>query len=272
VTILGLGTEPEIDHEPISLSALEFDVLWEHLQLGSMPLVVKVPSPGRTFEERATLEEKAWADLEGRGLGRQVAVHPEIEYLLGLLARPDREVDGRAYVDGSVRLLAAATGGAAVLAVLAGDGLTLRRVSAESLASAAVGLLADRPAGPGQSVTLRSEDFEAAANEAGGTQQGFHGALLGRGVREDDANALATMISDVLGTGNFGAAARDRLGRRQRAERVVSFFDTEDGRYVQIRRRSQDGHLWTTISPADSRRIIQHVDQMLGEVSRSVED
>ncbi|HET9141899.1 ESX secretion-associated protein EspG [Actinophytocola sp.] len=272
MTILGLGTEPEVDHDPVVISALEFDVLWEHLQLGSMPLVVKVPSPGKTYEERATLEQRAWSDLEGRGLGRPVAVHPEIDYVLRLLSRPEREVDGRAYVERGVRLIVAAAGNSAAIAVLAGDEVTLRRASGGNLAALAVELLPDRPAGTGQSVSLRSADFEAAANAAGGTQQGFHAALLDRGVRPDDADALAGMIKDVHGTGNFGAAARDRLGRRLRADRVVSFFDTEDGRYVQIRRAAQDGVLWTTISPADSRKLIQHLDQLLTEITKTAED
>ena len=268
MTALGLQTE----REPISLSALEFDVLWEHLRLGPMPLAVKVPSPGKTFEERATLEQRAWSDLEVRGLGRPVAVHPDIEYVLQLLARPDREVDARAWVDRSVRLIAVSVGEEAAVAVLSDDQLTLRRTSATALASTAVGQLPTRAAGPGKSVSLRSEDFEAAANGAGGTQQGFHAALRGRGVRPDDADALSNMINDVRGTGNFGAAARDRLGRRLRADRVVSFFDTDAGRYVQIRRASPDGSLWTTISPADTRKLIQHVDQMLSEIVRTVDE
>src|SRR5256885_10277247 len=140
------------------------------------------------------------------------------------------------------------------------------------LAAAAVGLLPPRDAGPGQSVSLRSEDFEAAANASGGTRQGFHAALLSRGIRGGDADALSRMINDVRGTGNFGAAARDRLGRRQRADRVVSFFDTDEGRYVQIRRPSQDGSLWTTISPADARKLTQHVEQLLDEIIRAAED
>jgi hypothetical protein len=272
VTILGLGTEPEVEHDPVVVSALEFDVLWEHLRLGSMPLVVKVPSPGKTTEERAALEQQAWSDLEGRGLGRPVAIHPEIEYVLGLLSRPEREVDGRAYVERGIRLIAAAAGNQAAIAVLADDEVTLRRASGGNLAALAVDLLPARPAGTGQSVSLRSEDFEAAANAAGGTQHGFHAALLERGVRADDADALTGMIKDVQGTGNFGAAARDKLGRRQRADRVVSFFDTEDGRYVQIRRAAQDGALWTTISPADSRKLVQHLEQLLTEISQAVED
>jgi hypothetical protein len=268
VTFLGL----EVEREPISVSALEFDVLWEHLQLGPMPLVVKVPSPGKTYEERATLEQRAWSDLEARGLGRPVAVHPDIEHVLRLLARPDREVDARAWVDHNVRLLVASAGDEAAYAVLNEEQLTLRRMPRPSLASTAVGLLPSRPAGPGQSVSLRSEDFEAAANAAGGTQEGFRTALRNRGIRSDDADTLTEMINDVQGTGNFGAAARDRLDRRQRADRVVSFFDTDAGRYVQIRRSAPDGSLWTTISPADSRKLIQHVEQMLSEVVRTVEE
>ncbi|HEU5474098.1 MAG TPA: ESX secretion-associated protein EspG [Actinophytocola sp.] len=272
MTILGLGTEPETDREPISLSALEFDVLWEHLQLGAMPLVVKVPSPGKTYEERATLEQQAWSDLEARGLGRPVALHPDIDHVLRVLARPEREVDARAYVERGVRLIVAGAGTDGAIAVLSGTEVTLRQVVATNLAATAVELLPSRPAGTGQSVSVRSADFEAAANSAGGTRQGFHAALLDRGVRPDDADALAGMIKDVLGTGNFGAAARDRHGRRQRGDRVVSFFDTEDGRYVQIRRPAPDGIMWTTISPADSRRLIHQVDALLTETVRAAAD
>jgi hypothetical protein len=115
---------------------------------------------------------------------------------------------------------------------------------------------------------LRTEDFESAANAAGGTREGFQKELLSHGLRQDDALALAEMIKDVSGMGNFGAAARDKFGRRRRAERVVSFFDTEDGRYVQIRRPAQDGTLWTTISPADARNLTHYVEEMLGEIVR----
>jgi hypothetical protein len=256
---------------PISLSALEFDVLWEHLRLGSMPLVVKVPSPGKTHEERALLEARVWADLEARGLGRPVEVNPDIEELLGVLAKPSREVDVRAYVGRDVRVLAAAVDDTAAVAELSGGGVTLRRASATGLPSAALSVLPAVAAGPGQSVTLRTEDFEAAAGAAGGSRDGFGKALLAQGVRADDAEALTEMIKDVAHMGNFGAAARDRLGRRRRADRVVSFFDTEDGRYVQIRRPADDGTLWTTISPADLRRLSHHVTELLDEIVAEAE-
>ena len=54
--------------EPITISALEFDVLWEHLRLAEMPLVLRVPSPGRTYTERRELVAHV------RGHGANVAV------------------------------------------------------------------------------------------------------------------------------------------------------------------------------------------------------
>ena len=255
--------------EPITLSALEFDVLWEHLRLGQLPLVVKVPSPGKTFEERARLEERAWADLEGRGLGRPVELNADIENILSVLAKPDREVDARAYAGGRhVRVLAAATDERAAVAELCDGEVRLRHASATGLPAAALAVLPPLAPGPGQSVTLRTEDFEAAARGAEGTHEGFHKSLLEHGIRADDAGPLAEMIKDVAGTGNFGAAARDKFGRRRRADRVVSFFDTEDGRYVQIRRPAPDGTQWTTISPADPRNLTHHVDELLTEIVR----
>lgn len=251
---------------PITLSALEFDVLWEHLGLGDMPLVVKVPSPGKTHEERALLAARVWADLESRGLGRAVEVDPDIEEILGVLAKPQREVDVRAYVGHNVRVLAASVGESAAVAELSDDRVTLRRTTGSSLPSAALAVLPPAPAGPGRSVTLPTADFEEAAKAAARTREGFGNALLERGLRPDDAEVMIEMIKDVAHTGNFGAAARDRLGRRRRAERVVSFFDTEDGRYVQTRRPADDGTMWTTISPADLRKLTHHVTELLDEV------
>lgn len=257
---------------PITISALEFDVLWEHFGHEDMPLAVKVPSPGTTWTERRQLVDQAWTGLEQRGLGRSVDLAPGIERAMGILARPDREVDGRTWLGRSVRFLAAAREEEAVLAILADDFLTLHSVPAQSLASVATGVLSPVGAGPGQSVNVRADDFETAANNAGGTQKGFEQALRNRGIREDDVKQLSLMIKDVVATGNFGAAARDRWGKRHRAERVVAFFDTEDGRYLQVRKPSSDGSAWTTISPADSRRLTHQVEQMLGEIVREAEN
>src|SRR5262245_38032391 len=237
-----------------------------------MPLVVKVPSPGKTHEERALLEARVWAGLEARGLGRAVDPDPDLEQILGVLAKPSREVDVRAYVGRNARLLAASAGDLAAVAELSDDLVILRATAESSLPSAALSVLPSAPAGPGRSVTLPTAEFEEAARNAGPNRDGFGAALLETTtLRPDDAEALVEMIKDVTHMGNFGAAARDRLGRRRRAERVVSFFDTEDGRYVQTRRPADDGTMWTTISPADMRKLVHHVTELLDEIVAEVE-
>lgn len=263
------GTELEAsDGEPIALSALEFDVLWEHLGLGEPPLILTVPSPGKTDEERAEYVQQAWSGLFGRGLGGPHSVHPELERLVRLLERPDREVDARV-VGG--RAMIATIAGEAVLATFAGNTITVRSTSAVSLSGTITGLLPPAPAGPGRSVSIPTADFEAAAKAGGTDKHAFEQALYDRGVRGDDVATLLEMIKDVIATGNFGFAMRDHLGRRRRAERVVAYFDTEDGRYANVRKPGVDGSLWTTLSPADTRRLTGHVQSMIDELVAQVE-
>lgn len=247
-----------VETEPLEISALEFDVLWEHYELDQMPLVLKVPSPGRTDEERKRIVRGAWDDLARRGLGTPVDPHPALPHLLRLLRRADREIDGRLWLGREVRLLAAATGDEAVLATMADGRLTLRPADSTGLPRFALSVLPSALAGPGQSITLRSADFAAAAQEAS-KQDELAGALRDRGVRDTDATALADMIGDIVNRGQYGSAVRDRWGRRVRAARVISFFDTEDGRYLQVRREAENDEPWTTISPADGRRMLQQL-------------
>jgi hypothetical protein len=246
---------------PITLSALEFDVLWEHLRLETMPLVLKVPSPGKTHSERAELEQRAWADLDRRGLGRPVSLDPALEDLLHLLNRPQQEVDGRLWLGHRVRVLAAAKGQSGVLAVLAHDQLTLRPASAEGLPREALSVLPPLPAGPGHSVTLPSADLDAAAS-ASSTPDDLQNALVSRGIRQEDARTLADMFRDAGNRGQFGFATRDKWGKRVRQDHVVSFFDNPHGRYLQLRRATPGQQPWSTVSPVDARRLLYHLESL----------
>ncbi|GAA4834455.1 ESX secretion-associated protein EspG [Saccharopolyspora rosea] len=249
----------------LRLSALEFDVLTEHLGLERMPLVLKVPSPGRTRAERAELVDAVWRSLADRDLGGPTRLDPELEGMLRLLVRPDREVDARLWLDRSVRVLAAAGPvDDAVLVVKDEDELTFRPAAASGLAREAVSVL---PAGSGGSVSVPSADLDAAAEEAGDDLERLPTALVRRGVRADDAETLARMVNGVGSRGQFGVAARDRWGRRTRAGHVVGCFDTPHGRYAQLRRESPSGQPWSTIAPADARRLTAHVEELLAEVT-----
>jgi len=251
-----------VETGPVDISTLEFDVLWEHYHgVAQMPLVLRVPSPGRTDEERKRIVRGVWDGLASRGLGTPVDAHPGLTRLLSVLTRPDREIDGRLWLGGEVRLLTAATGDEAVLAVLANGRLTLRPADATGLPRFALSMLPEAQAGPGQSITLPTADFEAAAKEAR-KQEELAVALRERGVRAGDAQALADMIGDIVNRGQYGSASRDKWGRRVRADRVISFFDTKAGRYLQVRRESEDTEPWTTISPANPRRLLQHLTDL----------
>jgi len=123
-------------------------------------------------------------------------------------------------------------------------------------------VLPPQPTGPGGSVTVRSADLDAAAEEAADDLQEFRAALRYRGVRTDDVQTLMRMISEAGPRGQFGAATRDRRNRRVRATHVVGFFDSPHGRYVQLRRASDSGEAWSTIAPADTRRLIRHIEEL----------
>ncbi len=247
--------------EPVTLTALEFDVLWEHLDLGDMPLILKVPSPGKTNTERAMLVQSAWESLSAKGLGRSVDIDPQLVRALRVISRPEREIDGRLWLGHSVRVLAASTEESGVLAVQEGDTLLIRAADGLGLPRHALSVLPPAPAGPGHSVTLPSKDFEAAAREAAGPKD-FEAALRRRGVREADAEALREMIGNIINQGQFGAASRDKWGRRIRTPRVISFFDTDAGRYLQVRKDSTPTTPWTTISPANNRRMLQQLTEL----------
>lgn len=251
-----------VETDPVEISTLEFDVLWEHYHGDAqMPLVLRVPSPGRTDEERKRIVRGVWDGLTSRGLGSPVDAYPRLTHLLSLLRKPDREIDGRLWLGREVRLLTAATGDEAVLAVLSNGQLTLRPADATGLPRFALSVLPQVQAGPGQSITLPTADFEAAAKEAR-KQEELAVALRNRGVRANDAQTLADMIGDIVHRGQYGSASRDRWGRRVRTKRVISFFDTEAGRYLQVRRESPDSEPWTTISPAAPRRLLQHLTEL----------
>ncbi|TWP53084.1 ESX secretion-associated protein EspG [Lentzea tibetensis] len=256
------------EREPITLSAEEFDVVWERIG-EPMPLVIKVPSPGKSRQERRQLEDRVWQALDARGLGNARGLHPELEGLLRMFVRPEREVDGRVWVGRSVRVLAVANGDYGALALKDGEQLSFKPCAGSGLPSAVLASLPQHPAGTGISVTLPSVDLEKAVQSSDGSPKGLEAAFRGIGLREDDAKALVKMFTGLVHTGNFGAAARDRYGKRWRPERVVAFLDTEEGRYLQQRRSSNGAEAWSTFSPTDARRLMHQVDELLAEAVRT---
>lgn len=252
--------------EPILISALEFDVLWEHLRLGDMPVVLRVPSPGRTHDERRQFTTEVWQSLEERGLGRRLSLDPRLSQLLALLDKPALAIDGRFGATRGVRLMVAANGDDAVFAVLSKRGLLLSEAPVTGLANQALSILPVVAAGPGESITIRSATLDAAA-ESSTTPDDFELSLCRNDVRVRDAGILRKMVAGIRRQGQFGAAARNRWGHRRRASHVVGFFDTAGGRYLQLRAAGEDGQMWSTISPADNRLLTTQLSELLTDVA-----
>jgi hypothetical protein len=51
-----------------------------------------------------------------------------------------------------------------------------------------------------------------------------------------------------------------------RADRVVAFHDTPRGRYVHLAKPNADGRMWSTVTPADNRRLVTCVQELMAEV------
>jgi len=262
----------------ITLTASTFEVAWEHAKLGEMPIVLYVPPAGFQEWERAEVVRRAWDELDGAGLAHRGRLDAALVGMLELLSAPRRAVDARLALGkagarpsgagvphnaAEIRGLAAATGDNGVLARLADGKLTMRPVFGSGLAREIVSLLPEHPAGPGSSVSLSREQVDPAARAAGPSLYGFAELLREAGVPGDQARTLVRMIEGTRRRGQFGAAVRDRDGRRHAARRVVAFHDTDRGRYLMVDRATADDRVWTTIAPATAQLLAEHIQAML---------
>lgn len=257
----------------VTLTAATFEVAWQHSGLGEMPIVLYVPPAGFQEWERAEVVRQAWDELEQAGLAHHGQLARTLSGMFEVLARPRRAVDarlalGRAGARGTeVRGLAAATGEDGVLARLADGMLTLRPVFGSGLGREIVSLLPDQPAGPGRSVSVARELIDPAARAAGSSLYGFAERLVERGVPGEQARTLVRMIDGTRRRGQFGAAVLDRDGRRQAARRAIAFHDTDSGRYLMEDRTTDDGRLWTTVTPAGAALIAERVQALLDSLA-----
>jgi hypothetical protein len=250
----------------VVLSALEFDVIWEGERLPARHVALDVPSPGKTRAERAELVKQAWESLEEKGLangGRAVA---DLADRVALLAHPQISVDVWVWAGRTVKAFAAQTGRRAQLAVIDEGKVWLIPARDSGLAESAVSVAGEMPAGFGRSVSLLNDVVTAADNESAGDTKKFITTLEGKGVSLTDAQSLTGMLAGITTRGQFGAEKRLRDQRIVRADRVVAFHDTADGRYLDLVRPSTDGRLWCTVTPADNQRLAACVWELLEEI------
>ncbi|MDX8030269.1 ESX secretion-associated protein EspG [Lentzea sp. BCCO 10_0856] len=246
------------------LSTREFEVLWQTLRLGRLPYPLDVPSEGDTEQERKALQDRTLAGLRQRGLADDV----RLEDLLRLLDDHEVSVDAVLGLDRTVRALAAATESEAVLAVLDGDQIGLAEIRPTGLAREIVRVLPAGEAGPGSALSVRletlqqavalqeaeqddedSEDPWGAADDEMDDRQ----ALQRAGLSAQDARQMDELAANRVAGGQFGVTHG-----RSRADVVINWFDTHQGRYLMVR---SDG--WLSLSPTDNDRIATRIAAVL---------
>jgi hypothetical protein len=227
------------------LTTVGFDVLWERLGLGRTPLVLQLPSPGRTVAEREQICTRAAAD--------PALADPRLAGRFRVLADPDRRYELRAWWGRSVRALAAGRGDDGVLAVRDGERVVVRGDD-DVLGSLLAQLPPGRP-GSGRAATVPSADLRAA-----GTGPDLRRGLIDRGVDPAEAGLLARMLGGVRGQAQITAGT----------DRHLTVLDTGGGRYLVTFTTGADGVGWTTVAPTDVRRIRHRTLQLAEEDDHTV--
>jgi hypothetical protein len=249
------------------LTPLELDFLWESSgQQGELPYPLQVRSHGATMDERSLLRRQTLGALAERRLvdasGRP---EPHLEDFFELLAGPDLSLDAvQISAPNAEPLLAvaAALGGQGLLAVQDGRGLHLQPIGTDGLASAIISLLPGVARGREKSVTVPLEQLLSGAG-VDFLQRHGNGTSEGRASTDDDRKALARLHAQPrLRGGQIGANARNRMGGRSRSP-VLSWFDTETGRYFTQATRGHDGRDWIAIAPADPATLRHRLGEML---------
>jgi hypothetical protein len=250
----------------IVLSALELEILWEVERLPPRHAALEVPSPGTTHGERAELVEQAWASLRARGLARGRNASGELIDMLNLFAHPKIAIDVWIWTDREIKGLAVSFGSQALLGVVDAGEVWLIPAWPGRLAEAAVSVAGELAPGVGQSISVPHDLLVEADAEARGEAKALVTALEDRDVPLWQAQELAGMLVGQEARGQFGVQRAGRDGQLRRADRVVSFYDTDAGRYLFQLGRNTDGRDWATVTPADNQLLARRLWELLDEV------
>jgi hypothetical protein len=225
------------------LTPLTLDFLWESLDAGEPPYPIEIRSHGTTMDERTELRRQVTTELRD--------LDDRVQDWLSLLARAERSIDSVYQQSPAppVSAIAVAAGSRALLATQTAEGLWLRPIDPAALASAVVDLLPAAARGTEPSISVASED-------------------LPHGRTHADRQVLARFAAQRNErAGQLAVNARKPMGGRSRSP-VLSWFDTETGRYLTYAKRGADGREWLTIAPADGPTLRHRLTELMAEVAR----
>lgn len=260
------------------LPPLVADAVRDRLQV-DLPTALRVPWHGATFDERAVLLERAWDTAAEHNVGTPDDLDPFVRDAFQLLAHPEVSVElvvGDVEAKRDETAIVATDGGFALLARYDERGLMLEAVRPTGLASALVGLLPKHPAGRGHSASVPTQVLRTVTDKVGGQPAAIERELVAHGVRRDDAEVVAAVLTAKrLRGGQLCATGYEPHGGKGHVVDLrIGFIDTEAGRFLTQDRPDDDAigadigerpgrtsHL--TIAPADNAKLVERIGDLI---------
>ena len=239
----------------VVISELAFDVLMELEVKQDRPLVLRGPSPGKTWAERREYVQQVVTELQEAGLAEDDEPHPDLVAALTVLAQPLQQVQGMYVITGEKpsMFLSAITGEVGVFACLHDGRLSLEPIPAHALTEPLTRYLPELRPLPGQSLRVPVAAIESSSPNT----------YAGRGGTETE-QVRQLLALPHKGVGQFSAALRDQTGRWHHSKFPLNCFDTEQGCYLTRQYQpSSSGGPWVSITPADARTVAFQAYQTL---------
>lgn len=207
----------------------------------------------------------SWSTLEQHGLARGRQVHRDFGRTLRLIAEAGR--DYYAFFNSGDEhtrsALVAVSGDDAVRVILTPDKhFVLDPVRADEAPQALIAALPEAPPGRGRVISLPADALNPKSNAYQDTGSILQQNRPVNSPHEQQVQELRRLLAEPrLGGGQLFANHRDRHGRRVRAPKSLTFFDTPSGRYLR-HQVDNNGGPWMTVQPADFTTMASRLDAL----------
>ncbi|TDD05894.1 ESX secretion-associated protein EspG [Saccharopolyspora terrae] len=242
------------------------------LRVGWLPL-------DATDEDRREAAELGRRQLIQQSLFDGDELHPFVEEAVHLLARPPLAIGVAVHArEGEDFNAVLVEYGRSTVQAYQADGETpddlrdirIKRHEHGGPAGNAINLLGKVTAAEDASVSIPYAHLEQVTTRMGGSARTLSSALGYAGVRGAQAKTLMNAFTAKRGLeGLITVRAYDQKVRRTRSLPFnLQFFATEAGCYVAQRKPGRDGREWYTLAPADSRKLVGTINEMIRLLTR----
>lgn len=236
--------------------------------IGQLPDVIAPAAVWRPQDEVDAGKARAYDEAARCGwLDRRGRLDVEVLASLSVLCRAAVEFSGwiASQENGTIGVLAGASGREGILAVRDGGDVRLRRAQPKKLAEAVVAQLPELPAGAGIPVSVPVEDLRAAV----AWQQQRPGAVSVHPVpRAELRQVLRVAELPATGSGELWVAMRDKVGRRRQVSHPLRYADTEWGRFLNLVKVADSGEQWFVVAPAPRGEIVARLQSLYQELAQ----